>query len=54
MQMSHNHGQSSLKALLHNYGKCHITHSMTRYEDQTAMCDDAEEMPTPHNNNPVV
>ena len=48
MQMSHNSGQSSLKDLLQNYGKCHKSHSMTtRYEDQAFINDDTEETPAP-------
>ena len=46
--MSQSYGQSSFKALLHNYGRCHKTHNVTRYEDQTAMYDDTEDMPVPH------
>ena len=48
MQMSHNQGQSSLKNLLHNCGKCNKTHSMTtRWEGQVALYDDAEDTSTP-------
>ena len=46
--MSHNHGQSSLKNLLHNYGKHHKTHIMTtRQGGQVALYDDAEDTYNP-------
>ena len=48
--MSHKYWQSSSKNLLHNYGKCHKTHSMTiRQEGQTALYDDTEDTSNPHN-----
>ena len=53
-QMVCNHGQSSLKTLLHNYGKHHKTHSMMiKQEDQTTMYNDADKTPTPHDTAPL-
>ena len=36
--------------MLHNYGKYHKTHNMTmRYRHHTVICNDIEDIPTPHN-----
>ena len=41
---------SSLKNLLHNYGICHKTHSITtRQEGQAALYDNAEDTSIPNN-----
>ena len=52
MQMSHNHKQSPLKALLNNYRKHYKTHNMG-YGNQTIMYDDIEDTPAPLNNTPL-
>ena len=54
MQVSHNHRQSSFKALLHNCENCHKTHTMTtRKEDKAAMYDYAEDMSNHHDTAPL-
>ena len=54
MQMSHYQGQSPLKVLLNNFGKCNKTHGMTvRCGNQTVIHDDSKDAPASQDTAPL-